>query len=95
MRGSLRGATLLLVAVVGLLGSGCGGGGNRGGGGGSQGPVTPTVTVSPASTAITTVQPLKVTVSVVSNTLVFLIVLLASGRSLSFHRVAVFLVILP
>jgi hypothetical protein len=65
MRTILRGCALCLLAVVGVLGSGCGGGGNSGsGGGGSQNPVTPTVTVSPATSAVSTAQSLKVTVNV-------------------------------
>src|SRR4051812_6140125 len=65
MRTILRNWAVCLLAVAGVLGSGCGGGGNSGsGGGGSQNPVTPTVTVSPASSAISTVQSLKVTVNV-------------------------------
>ena len=65
MRGTLRGTAVGFLAVMSILASSCGGGGNSGGsGGGSQSPVTPTVTVSPAASAITTVQSLKVTVSV-------------------------------
>ena len=64
MRPTLRGAAFLFFAAVGALGSGCGGGGNSGGGGGSQDPITPIVTVSPASSTVTTAQALKVTVSV-------------------------------
>src|SRR3954447_19252687 len=65
MRGTLRGTVVCLVAVMSIVASGCGGGGNSGGsGGGSQTPVTPTVTVSPGSSAITAVQSLKVSVTV-------------------------------
>jgi len=65
MRALLRGAALSIVALMGVVGSGCGGGGNSsGGGGGSQTPVTPTVTLTPSSSAISTVQTLKVTVNV-------------------------------
>ncbi|MBS1803392.1 MAG: Ig-like domain repeat protein [Acidobacteria bacterium] len=65
MRAALRGAAFSLVALVSALGSGCGGGGNSGGtGGGSQNSVTPIVTVSPAASTTTTVQRLKVTVTV-------------------------------
>ena len=65
MRAVLRGAALSFVALMGVFGSGCGGGGNSiGGGGGSQTPVTPTVTLTPASSTISTVQALKVTVTV-------------------------------
>lgn len=65
MRAGLRGAALSFAALMGMLGSGCGGGNNSsGGGGGSQTPVTPTVTLTPSSSAISTVQALKVTVTV-------------------------------
>lgn len=65
MRAVLRRAALSFVALVSVLGSGCGGGGNSsGGGGGSQTPVTPTVTLTPSSSTISTVQALKVTATV-------------------------------
>lgn len=65
MRAVLRGAALLFVALASVLGSGCGGGGNSNGrGGGSQTPVTPTVTLTPSSSTISTVQALKVAVTV-------------------------------
>jgi hypothetical protein len=65
MRAMLRSGAVCLLTAIGLLGSGCGGSGNSaGGGGGSQNPVTPTVTVTPASSAITAAQSLKVVVSV-------------------------------
>ena len=54
-----------LVFTIAVLTSACGGGGgSQGGGGGGQNPTTPTVTVTPASSTITTAQSLAVTVAV-------------------------------
>ena len=53
---------LLLFAPV--LSIGACNGGNQGGGGTSQNPTTPTVTVTPASSSITTAQTLAVTIAV-------------------------------
>jgi predicted heme/steroid binding protein len=60
-----RRMVLCFVAVAGLFATGCGGGGNSGtDGGGNQTPTTPTITVTPGASSITTVQTLKVTVTV-------------------------------
>ena len=65
---TLRGTAVCSLAVLSALASGCGGGGNSaGGGGGNQNPITPTVAVSPGASALTTVQSLKVTVTVSGN----------------------------
>ncbi len=61
-----RFAGLLLVFLLFPLALSIGacGGGSQGGGGTSQNPTTPTVTVSPASSSITTAQSLGVTIAV-------------------------------
>jgi predicted heme/steroid binding protein len=65
MIASLRRMVVCIAVLSGLLATGCGGGGNSGGGSaGNQTPTTPTVTVTPATSSITTAQALKVTVTV-------------------------------
>ena len=56
-------ASFAVLLSVGACGSG-GGGSSSGGGGGSSNPTTPTVTVTPASSSITTAQSLAVTIAV-------------------------------
>ncbi len=58
--------TALLAATLSL--ASCGGGGSSsGGGGGGQNPTTPTVTVKPASSSITTAQALAVTITITGS----------------------------
>ena len=65
MIATLRRMAVCIAVLSGLLVTGCGGGGNSGGGStGNQTATTPTVTVIPATSSITTAQTLKVTVTV-------------------------------
>jgi hypothetical protein len=64
MRVSLRGCALVLLTAIAVFATACGGGSNGGSGGGNQNPTTPAVAVSPAASSITTVQSLKVTITV-------------------------------
>jgi len=60
----MRGTAVCLLAIAIVFAIGCGGSSNGVGRGGSQSPVTPTLTLSPGTSTISTVQALKVTVSV-------------------------------
>jgi predicted heme/steroid binding protein len=65
MRGTWRGAAICILTAISAFATACGGGGGTtGGGGGNQNPTTPNIAVSPASSSITTVQSLNVTVAV-------------------------------
>lgn len=64
MRRSLRSTAVCFLTAIGVLATGCGGGGGNSGGGTNQNPTTPSVILSPASSSITTVQSLKVSISV-------------------------------
>jgi len=60
----MRGTAVCLLAIAIVFAIGCGGSSNGVGRGGSQSPVTPTLTLSPGTSTVSTVQALKVTVSV-------------------------------
>jgi len=60
----MRGTAVCLLAIAIVFAIGCGGSSNGVGRGGSQSPVTPTLTLSPGTSTISTVQALEVTVSV-------------------------------